>query len=129
MYTILTTIVVGTFIVIEDSVGKIIAARDVGIAIDIALALLIGFSFNALHRQVQGAIALAVRGQLVGALVCRRRHDGEAYAPDEVTLLANVAHEIGAELHAIRGREQAELLDKLLNGSIDVREARERIKG
>lgn len=235
VYTILTTIVVGTFIVIEDGLGKMAAARGVGIAIDVGVALLLGFSFNALHKQVEGAIeralfrqkheaanalrqlaeeapfmenasalvrrtvsdvctysgatgtavyeriddhyemtsasgdkgfprevdaddlafvrlrksrgslsleevnsalgkngvafALAVRGQLSGALVCRRRRDGEAYAPDEIALLAAIAHEVGAELHAIRAREQAELLNKLLSGSLDIQQVRERIKG
>jgi GAF domain-containing protein len=57
---------------------------------------------SAAFRKNGVAFALAVRGQLSGALVCRRRRDGEAYAPDEIALLAAIAHEVGAELHAIR---------------------------
>jgi hypothetical protein len=235
VYTILTTIVVGLFILIEYVLTKVAASRSVGIAIDISAALLIGFSFNALHRYVETAIeralfrakheaanalkrladeapfmenaaalsqraardihgfsraagagiyeradhayqltavaglhsmpevvdvddlafvrlrktrgylrlsevesalgnsgvafAFAVRGQLTGALVCRRRSDGEAYAPDEIALLSAVAHDIGAELYAIRAREQSELLDKLLAGSLDVGEVRALMKG
>jgi GAF domain len=235
VYTILTTMVVGLFILIEYVLTKVAASRSVGIAIDVSAALLIGFSFNALHRHVEIAIeralfrakheaanalrrladeasfmenadallqraarevhqfsgaagaaiyersdgvyqltaaagshsmpevvdvddlafvrlrktrgylrlsevvsalgnsgiafAFAVRGQLTGALVCRRRSDGEAYAPDEISLLGSVAHDIGAELYAIRAREQGELLDKLLAGSLDIGEARALMKG
>ena len=220
VYTILTTLVVGIFIVTEDVVGRFAAGRGVGIAVDVAIALLVGFSFNALHRYIEGVIERSVfrskheaasglrrlaeeasftenaaallqrcakdirhfsgasgtaiyeriagayqltasagdhvmpqtvdvddlalvrlrktrnevhlsdvasalgsnglafgfmiRGQLVGALVCRGRANGESYAPDEIVLLGNVAHEIGAELYAIRARERTELLDRLL---------------
>lgn len=234
VYTILTTLVVSVFILIEDLLGRLAVGR-IGIAVDVVAALIIGFSFNALHRYVETVIeralfrakheavsalrrlaeeapfmenaeallersareiqscsraagtaiyervehsyrltaaagerfapeivdvddpafvrlrksrgnvrlseldsalgksgiafAFAVRGQLSGALVCRRRADGEAYAPDEVALLGSVAHEIGAEVFAIRARDQAALLDKLLAGSLDLREARAQLKG
>jgi len=42
-------------------------------------------------------------------------------------LLRNVAHEVGAELHAIRARQRAELLDALMAGSIDLSTARARL--
>ena len=68
----------------------------------------------------------ASRGQLTGALLCLRRANGEAFAPDEVALLAGVAHEVGAELHAIRARAKAELLEGLLSGSLELGEVRAR---
>lgn len=234
VYTFLTTIVIGIFILIEYVLGKLAAGRGVGIAVDVVVALLIGFSFNALHKYLENAIARAlfrakheaanalrrlaedapfientdallerttretrrfsgatgtaiyqrrdneyhltaaagdhvppeivevddlafvrlrrsrasvdlaevesalgtngiafafvVRGQLTGALVCRRRGNGESYAPDEIALLSSIAHEVGAELSAIRSREQAELLEKLLSGSLDIRDARARLE-
>jgi len=73
------------------------------------------------------AFAFAVRGQLFGALVCGRRTDGESYAPDEISLLRNVAHEVGAELHAIRTRQHAELLDALVSGRIDLQTVKARL--
>jgi hypothetical protein len=70
------------------------------------------------------AFAFAVRGQLIGALLCGRRANGESFAPDEIAAVQKVAHEIGAELNAIRARERAEVLGALLSGSIDVQTAR-----
>jgi hypothetical protein len=232
VFTTLTTLVVGVFILIEYLLGKVAASRGIGIAIDVAVALSIGFSFNALHKYVEAAIEralfrakheaatslrrlseeapfmenadallhrtvndvcaftgasgaavyervdgayrltvhsgdphfpevvdvddlafvrlrksgsvvwlshldsalghdgvafpLAVRGQVIGSVVCRRRSDGESYAPDEIALLTRVAHDVGSELYAIRAREQAELLDRVLAGSVEIGEARVR---
>lgn len=229
VYTILTTLVVGIFILLENILHAAAASRNIGIAVDIIVALGLGFSFNAMHKRVEIAIertvfrgkhesantlrrlteeapfmesadallqraatdvrqasgatgvsiferaedgyrltaasghaapplvdiddlgfvrlrknrtcvdlsdvrsaigsdgfafAFVVRGALTGALVCARRSNGESYAPDEVALLANVAHELGTELHAIRGRERSDLLDALLDGSLNVNQAR-----
>ena len=62
------------------------------------------------------AFALAVRGQLTGAFVCGPRLNGETFAPDEIAMLRNTVHEIGAELNAIRSREQAEDPDRADRG-------------
>ncbi|HZZ64943.1 MAG TPA: hypothetical protein VFE17_05575 [Candidatus Baltobacteraceae bacterium] len=70
------------------------------------------------------AFPFTIRGSLSGALVCKARPSGESYAPDEVALLAAVAHEVGAELNAIRARRQSELLDAILAGDIDIGQAK-----
>jgi hypothetical protein len=230
VFTILTSFVVGVFILLEELLKAAAAGHGVGLAVETIVALIIGFSFNAMHRYLESAIARALfrakfeaatilrrlaeeapfmereeallsrtvrevhrasgaqavaiyelvgdgyrlsdgegemhapmevglddlafvrmrktrgpvdlgdtesalgsdglafpfstRGMLTGALVCRRRPNGEAYAPDEVSLLAGVAHEVGAEITAIRSRRQAELLDALLAGRVDVASAR-----
>lgn len=231
VYTILTSLVVGIFILVEDLLKAAAASRGVGIAVELAVALAIGFSFNAVHKYVERiieralfrakheaanalrrladeapfmesaeallsravedvcqasgasatalyertdnayqlsahtgngtvpseipvddlafvrmrksrepvdlgdvssilgvdglAIPCSVRGVLIGAMVVRRRQNGEAFAPDEVALLAAVAHEVGAELGAIRSRKQSELLEALLNGTLDIGAARQ----
>lgn len=229
VYTILTTLAVGIFVIVENILNHIAVNRGVGLAVELTLALSLGLSFNVLHKRTEGAIertlfrrkheaavalqrlseeaaytesagalldrvtteiphatgarftgvyervdsgyrlvaggenslpqtvgvddlafvrlrkglsqvdltdiasalgtdgfafAFAVRGQLVGALVCGRRLNGESYAPDEVSMLRNVAHELGAELHAIRTRQHAELLDALVSGRIDLQTAK-----
>lgn len=235
VYTLLTSMVVGIFILLEEALKAAAAGRGVGIAVELAVALGIGFSFNAMHKYTEIAIERAlfrakheaasalrrlaeeapfmenadallaraaqevrdasgaagtaiyervddgyrltiasgdgdalplvgvddlafvrmrksrepqdlselesalgsdgtafpfsVRGALTGALVCRRRRSGEAYAPDEIALLASVAHEVGAEINAIRARRQAEVLDALLSGSLDLRDARAQLGG
>jgi len=233
IYTILTTLVVGIFVLLENVLNAVAVSRGVGLTVEIVVALALGLSFNALHKRVEGALertlfrskfeaavalqqltdeaaytespaallrrvtaeipramgaagaavyerrdegyhlvadaglgtlppsvdvddlafvrlrtrlsqvdlgdvtsalgsdgiafALAVRGQLVGALVCGRRTNGESYAPDEIKMLRDVAHELGAELYAIRARERAELLLGLTSGTIDLATARERL--
>ena len=233
VYTILTTFVVGVFILLENALNAMAASRGVGLTVELAAAIGLGFSFNALHKRVEGALertlfrrkheaavalarladeaaymespdallqratreipravgasgaavyerhdssyrrvasvgldglpnqvdvddlafvrlrkqlsqvdladvdsalgpdavafALNVGGQLLGALVCARRSNGESYAPDEIAMLRNVSHEIGAELHAIRARETAELLKAVTSGAIDVDVARARL--
>jgi hypothetical protein len=71
------------------------------------------------------AFAFAARGQLTGAFLCGRRKNGETYAPDEISAVQRVAHEVGAELSAIRARERAELLSGLMSGRIDLETARQ----
>jgi len=70
------------------------------------------------------AFALSVRGELTGAFICGPRVNGETFAPDEIALLRNVVHEIGAELHAIRARERSEILNALTSGMMDLPAAR-----
>jgi hypothetical protein len=228
--TILTTFIVGIFILLEDVLSAVAASHGTGLIVETIVALVIGFSFNAMHKRLEAAVArfifrakyeaanllrrlaqeapfmesadallnrtarevcaasgaaaaiiyerigdtyrmtasageetptqslpvddlafvrmrssrtpidlaevdsalgkdgiafpLSIRGALSGALVCRRRPNGEAYAPDEIALLGGVAHEVGTEVNAIRSRVQSELLDALLGGKIDVGEAR-----
>jgi hypothetical protein len=52
---------------------------------------------------VQGALALPmlVRGRLLGVLVMGERAGGEAYAPDEVEALAQVAHGVGTAIDGL----------------------------
>lgn len=73
------------------------------------------------------AFALSVRGQLTGAFVCGPRINGETFAPDEIAMMRNVVHEIGAELHAMRAREKAEILHALTAGLMDLPAARLRL--
>lgn len=73
------------------------------------------------------AFAFSVRGQLTGAFICGPRINGETFAPDEIALLRNVTHEIGVELHAIRSREKAEILNALTSGMMDLPAARLRL--
>lgn len=227
---ILTTFIIGVFILLEDLLSAVAAGHGTGLVVEMIVALAIGFSFNAMHKRLEAAVArfifrakyeaatvlrrlaqeasfmesadalltraanevrlacgaaatviyervgdayqmtatsgndavpnllpvddlafvrmrtlrspvdltnvesalgkdgiafpLSIRGALTGALVCRRRPNGEAYAPDEIALLSSVAHEVGSEVNAIRARVQSELLDALLGGKIDVCEAR-----
>jgi GAF domain-containing protein len=234
VFTILTSFVVGLFILLEKVLEGAAAGRGVGIAVETIVALVIGFSFNAMHkrleewiarvlfrakfeaakalrrladeapymereqalllravgdvRQSTGASAVAIyeredemyrvsaregapappdeieiddlafvrmrkahgavdlgdvpsmlgadgllfpfstRGTLTGAMLCRRRPNGEAYAPDEIALLAHVAHEVGTEIVAIRARRQAEILDAIISGNVDVRDVRAQLE-
>ncbi|MBV8163016.1 MAG: hypothetical protein JOZ91_01985 [Candidatus Eremiobacteraeota bacterium] len=233
VYTVLTTLVVGIFILVENVLNTIAVGRGISLTVEIVVALGLGLSFNALHKRVETALertlfrrkyeaavalqqlveeaaftenvdalvrrttaevpraigatgaalyerrdshyalvgetginnlpsavdiddlafvrlrarlsqvdladvtsalggdaiafALGVRGQLEGALVLGRRPSGESYSPDEIRMLRGTAHEIAAELHAIRARERAELLSAVMSGSIDVATAKAKL--
>jgi hypothetical protein len=45
------------------------------------------------------------RGELVGALICGPKRDGEAYAPDESEALLAVAHGVGTALDTLSSRD------------------------
>jgi hypothetical protein len=65
------------------------------------------------------AYPMISRGQLVGALVCGPKTDGDSYAPDELNALSELAHGVGTALHLLEDRRQddshlvIERLDKL----------------
>ncbi len=62
--------------------------------------------------------SMAVRGKLIGALVCGPR-PAEQYTAEERELLQHVAHEVGAALAALRAREGERLLEALAEGTLD----------
>ena len=47
------------------------------------------------------ALPLLARGRLVGVLLCGERSRGEAYAPDEIDALTELAHGVGTALDAL----------------------------
>jgi hypothetical protein len=54
------------------------------------------------------AYPMISRGQLVGALVCGPKADGESYAPDESNALAELAHGVGTALDLLGERSMNE---------------------
>jgi hypothetical protein len=52
------------------------------------------------------AYPMISRGQLVGALVCGPKIDGDSYAPDESNALFELAHGVGTALHLLQDRRQ-----------------------
>jgi hypothetical protein len=50
------------------------------------------------------AYPMISRGQLVGALVCGPKTDGDSYAPDESNALSELAHGVGTALHLLEDR-------------------------
>ncbi|HKT32060.1 MAG TPA: GAF domain-containing protein, partial [Gammaproteobacteria bacterium] len=71
--------------------------------------------------------SMAVRGKLIGALVCGPR-PAEQYTADERTLLVHVAQQAGAALHALRSREHENFVDSVARGTLDAASARERAR-
>jgi hypothetical protein len=55
------------------------------------------------ESQLVGDLAFPMlsRGQLVGALICGPKHDGEAYAPDEAEALRALSHAVGVTLDTL----------------------------
>lgn len=69
---------------------------------------------------------MTVRGVLRGALVCGPR--SEEYTRDERKLLAEVAHQVGIALHALRARDNEGLVREIASGALDPSAARERAR-
>jgi GAF domain-containing protein len=65
---------------------------------------------HALGSTLRGAYAfpMIVRGELIGALVCGNKAEAEAYAPDEIEALRNMASAVGHALDGLRMRELEE---------------------
>ena len=60
--------------------------------------------------------ALAVRGEVMGFIVCGPR-PAEAYSPEERRLYITVAQQVGMALHTLRLQEQQRLLRELADGA------------
>ncbi len=77
---------------------------------DRALVALRAFSkpvdLNDLETGLEGEYAYPMmsRGQLIGALVCGPKSDGESYAPDESNALYDLAHGVGIALDLLGDR-------------------------
>ena len=84
---------------------------------------------TALHGDL--AIPMIVRGQLLGFILCGERAGGEAYAPDEVAVLAEFARGIGAALDGLNGasaRKHPALLSEISQSVDALRESLSRIE-
>lgn len=71
--------------------------------------------------------SMAVRGKLIGALVCGPR-PAEQYTADERALLYHVAQQAGAALHALRSLEHEKFVNSVASGSLDAASTRERAR-
>ncbi len=62
---------------------------------------------------LQGDVALPMlaRGRLLGVLLCGARAGGEAYAPDEIGALSDLAHGVGGALDALDRTDGAQARD------------------
>jgi hypothetical protein len=65
---------------------------------------------------IRGDVALPMlaRGRLLGVLLCGQRVSGEAYAPDEVDALAELAHGVGSALDGIDRADGVQLRDEAI---------------
>lgn len=65
---------------------------------------------------------MAVRGFLVGAVICGTRT--EAYTKDERSLVAHLAQQVGLALHALHARDSDAFIETFASGAMDVSVAR-----
>lgn len=68
------------------------------------------------------AFPMISRGDLVGALVCGPKRDGEAYAPDESEALQTLAHGVGTALETLSSQRTGALESILESQALILRE-------
>ena len=63
------------------------------------------------HSQLRGELAYPMisRGELLGALICGPKRDGDAYAPDESDALLALAHGVGTALDTLSSQSNGVL--------------------
>ncbi|HTV72450.1 MAG TPA: GAF domain-containing protein [Candidatus Acidoferrales bacterium] len=65
------------------------------------------------------ALPMLARGQLLGILILGERAGGEAYAPDEIDALAQLAHGVASALDGLQSYRNGAALRESLNASIE----------
>lgn len=83
--------------------------------------------FSSALGTVGYVFSMAVRGKLIGALVCGPR-PAEQYTAEERALLFHVAQQAGAALQALRSREHEKFVDSVATGTLDANSARARAR-
>jgi len=69
------------------------------------------------HLDAEIAFPMFVRATLVGALVLAAKRSGEAYDPEETTLLADLAGRVGLALDALQTATMRHELESLLRAT------------
>lgn len=82
VYTILSIAVVGVFALVDLFFTRALAAKNAGLIADMGLALILGFSFNTLHRHIDS---------FVDRILFKRRHIAEEHVA-RVTVAMRYAH-------------------------------------
>jgi hypothetical protein len=105
VYTILTTFAVGVFVLLEDILTKIAAGHGVSLAVELAVALALGFSFNALHRRTEIILERTLfRRKHEAALRLQRLSEEAPYIEGADALLTRAMSDI---TQAVGAREAA----------------------
>lgn len=95
IYTILTTMVVGVFVLMEHVLDSVAVGRGVGLIMEVVVALGIGLSFNALHKRVERALDRTLfRAKYEAANKLQLLSEEAAYMENPDALLARASTEI-----------------------------------
>lgn len=101
IYTVLTTIAVGVFILLESLMGSLAVTRGASLAAEFVVALSLGFSFNALHRRVEvGIDRVLFRRKYQAAKELQQLADEAGYMENPDALLHRAVREIPGAIEA-----------------------------
>lgn len=101
VYTILTTIVVGVFILAEELLQTVEAGHGVSIAVEVIIALGIGLWFNALHKRVASVIERALfRAKHEAANALRRLAEEAPFTESASALLRRATDDVRSQMGA-----------------------------
>jgi hypothetical protein len=106
VYTVLSTIVVGLFALVDLFFSRALSESRAGLFADVALALVLGFFFNTMHQRVD---------RMVDSLLFRSRHRAEEHLAMVVDAMPYVDNE--RDLDEMLVKEPVRAFD-LTNGSL-----------
>jgi hypothetical protein len=95
VYTILTTVTVAFFVLVETFFSNVAVGRGIGLVVEILLALAIGLSFRAFHERIQHWINRTLfRRKHETASALRRFADEAPFIQSPIALVARACDEI-----------------------------------
>lgn len=102
LYTILTTITIGFFVVLENLLNRVAVSRGIGLAVEILVALGIGLSFRAVHERVHLWInRVLFRRKHETAVALQRFVDEAPFIQNPDTLVGRASEEIREGMGAV----------------------------
>jgi hypothetical protein len=124
VYTILTTIAVGIFVLLEDILTKLAAGHGVSLAVELAVALGLGLSFNALHKKTENLLEQTLfRRKHEAAVRLQRLTEDAAFMENADALIERATTEIpqavGASGAVIYERRDGRFRRQSVSGALD----------
>ncbi len=111
IYTILTSLAVGIFILLEHLLNSAAVSREGSLAVELSVALALGLSFNVVHKRTEQFLDRTLfRSKYEAAVALQQLAEDAAYMENPETLLESATREIPRVMR-VRGAAIYERVD------------------